>query len=145
MIVQYRGEWRDYMGMGLRALALGPPIPEEFRERVTKGTPIELRRPDGTILRTRVDCLLHSYPGPQIGLSRLILIHEVPRGTEVWLAEADSGPPVTEATAGAGVRGKAAHGREQSFLRFSPNLPPPSSVVLREGEPKWGSPTRTTS
>jgi hypothetical protein len=73
--------------MGLRTLALGPPIPEEFLEQAQEGTPIELRRPDGTVLRTNVDCILVQHAGRMIGLSRLIFIHEVPRGTEVWLPD----------------------------------------------------------
>ena len=71
---------------------LFPGTPEQLRP----GDRIELQRPDGTVMRTRVYSLITrgpAFPGTAcIELSPLILRKDVPQGTEVWLLSADEAP-----------------------------------------------------
>jgi hypothetical protein len=58
--------------------------------QVSVGDRLELRRPDGTTVKTSVEALFLTRPYSdkvEIKLSRLIFLHEVPRGTDVWVLE----------------------------------------------------------
>jgi hypothetical protein len=67
-----------------RVMALFPALTAEQVGCVRLGDVIELLRPDGTLIGTRVRGLFQTMLGPHIVLGRMLLMHEVPRGTEVW-------------------------------------------------------------
>ncbi len=66
------------------------PLLRPLPARCSPGDPIELRRPDGTIIHTTIKAMLsRSLPEPVIiVISHLILSSDVPVGTEVWAASA---------------------------------------------------------
>jgi len=71
-----------------RGLIPVPGIVPEHGERYRVGDPIELRRPDGSVLRTRIGGIEMINPTPQRS-DTIILLREctkddVPVGTEVW-------------------------------------------------------------
>ena len=64
-----------------------PGIPVERKNlKIKVGEPIELRRPDGTVLRTRIDRLPNPATPPiPIALSPEFRKTDVPAGTELWI------------------------------------------------------------
>jgi hypothetical protein len=74
-----------------RVMALFPPLTAEQAGWVREGDALELRRPDGTLIGTRVRGLFQTMLGPHIVLGRMLMMHEVPRGTEVWAVGEEGG------------------------------------------------------
>jgi hypothetical protein len=58
------------------------------------GQQIELRRPDGQTVRTRIARVHHTPFKTQIGLDHIFVKNDVPQGTEVWLVDEDDPAPL---------------------------------------------------
>ncbi len=70
-------------------LHFSPLVPSEVmeREQLKAGDPLELRRPDGTIVRTSLHSLDWPYPSKgKLGLclDKPLTKMDIPVGTEIW-------------------------------------------------------------
>jgi hypothetical protein len=87
--VTYRGAYyREFCNHanGPEGVVLGPPLPEGHSVRV--GDRLELRRPDGTLVKTTVYAFFQTLLRQEhIRLSGLLFLNDVPRDTEVWAVE----------------------------------------------------------
>ncbi len=81
----------DVFDIGGRFIVAVPGIPPET-PGISKATPLELRRPDGSILSTCIqDIAMVSPYDPkrpiQFSFPPGLTKHDVPVGTEVWLTD----------------------------------------------------------
>ncbi len=68
---------------------MAPAVPLEVADRVhlKQGDELELRRPDGTVITTKLhsfDFLAPSHGKIGLALSRPLTKADIPNGTEVW-------------------------------------------------------------